>query len=204
MRCSRSADMASACSCVRWPSVTSSARWDFASVTIASITVCGSTPCAFATSAIDWPDSRAARSSSTVTPIVLAAVSRPAPCIIPGPRPPGPPRKPCGPPGSGAGDDEPLSGAELLLDEESELDDWAVAGPALNRADPMAPPARSEPASMAATTLLRMGGSVDHRPGRQLGIGWQWPQNSSQEIHRRCTATSEADARTCCPEEPTD
>src|SRR4051794_383356 len=145
------------------------------------MTVCGSTPWAVATSAIDCPLSSAALSSSSVTPIVLAAALR-----LAGPW--GPPR-PCGPwwsPGTPGG----AGGASLDDDDdedESLLDDCAVAAFVPRNAVPIAPPPRRDPVRSAAMTLFFMAPRVDHPPECQLGIGWSCAQNSftggSQQMH---------------------
>ena len=60
-------------------------RRSVASATSASITVCTSTPLASATCAMDWPSSRAVRSSSSLMPMASAAAASDSPRCARGP-----------------------------------------------------------------------------------------------------------------------
>ena len=79
MRSVRSASFWSASSWVCSPEATSSSRWVLAWATMASITVCTSTPLSAATWAMVLPPWSSVRSSSAVMPRAVAAASRPGP-----------------------------------------------------------------------------------------------------------------------------
>src|SRR6266545_2265269 len=133
--------------------------WSVASATIASITVCTSTPCSWATWAIVLSPSSFDRRSSTLRFSALAAASSPRPC------PPG------GLSASAGGRSPPV---------------WAPATAVTPRTPPPASPAVSAAAArtreVRSVERMRFPFCRGVVTGRSLGGGPEWQLNASYEF----------------------